>query len=350
MKGRHNGGSKIGSTGFIMLLLSCLACVYVGGRLWQDSIVRNELLELARKRAEEEKGGVSVDNSVKIQEYKEKEKRLVVLEMELAEARVRGYSSVAVPSANGTAPSQRLLAVIGINTGFGQKARRDSIRDTWMPMGSQLAALEKNKGLVIRFTVGRSANKGDMSDRAIDDENAASNDFLILENHVEGYDELPKKTKIFFATAVARWNADFYMKVDDDVYVNIDKLGSVLAGHRDKPRMYFGCMKSGEVFIEPYFRHATGQIYGLSHALALYVSINSQMLHEYRNEDVSLGSWMLGLDTLHEDERRLCCSSQGECSSRKAAGDACIGVFDWRCSGLCHSVDRMKEVHKECAG
>ena len=29
------------------------------------------------------------------------------------------------------------------------------------------------------------------------------------------------KTKIFFSTAVAKWDADFYVKVDDDVHVNL---------------------------------------------------------------------------------------------------------------------------------
>ncbi|GMP34797.1 hypothetical protein CsSME_00007521 [Camellia sinensis var. sinensis] len=37
--------------------------------------------------------------------------------------------------------------------------------------------------------------------------------------HVEGYHELPAKTKIFFSTAVPKWDADFYVKVDDDVHV-----------------------------------------------------------------------------------------------------------------------------------
>ncbi len=31
------------------------------------------------------------------------------------------------------------------------------------------------------------------------------------------------KTKTYFATAVALWDADFYVKVDDDVHVNIGK-------------------------------------------------------------------------------------------------------------------------------
>ena len=41
------------------------------------------------------------------------------------------------------------------------------------------------------------------------------------QDHVEGYLELSAKTKIYFATAVATWDADFYVKVDDDVHVNI---------------------------------------------------------------------------------------------------------------------------------
>lgn len=44
---------------------------------------------------------------------------------------------------------------------------------------------------------------------------------LFLQEHVEGYHELSAKTKIFFSTAVAKWDADFYVKVDDDVHVNL---------------------------------------------------------------------------------------------------------------------------------
>lgn len=43
------------------------------------------------------------------------------------------------------------------------------------------------------------------------------------QDHVEGYLELSAKTKTYFATAVALWDADFYVKVDDDVHVNIGK-------------------------------------------------------------------------------------------------------------------------------
>lgn len=75
---------------------------------------------------------------------------------------------------------------------------------------------------MIRFVIGHSATKGGILDRSIDTEEAETHDFLRL-NHVEGYHALSTKTRIYFATAVAMWDADFYIKVDDDVHVNLGK-------------------------------------------------------------------------------------------------------------------------------
>lgn len=43
----------------------------------------------------------------------------------------------------------------------------------------------------------------------------------ISQEHIEGYHELSAKTKSFFDAAVERWDAEFYVKVDDDVHVNL---------------------------------------------------------------------------------------------------------------------------------
>lgn len=89
-----------------------------------------------------------------------------------------------------------------------------------------------------------------------------------------------------------------------------------------------------------YFRHATGQLYAISKDLASFISLNRScfnsrptlrvrnhyilltvcvivifvicyrhVLHKYANEDVSLGSWFIGLDVQHIDDRRLCCGT-----------------------------------------
>ncbi|KAH7352870.1 hypothetical protein KP509_19G068100 [Ceratopteris richardii] len=261
--------------------------------------------------------------------------------------------------------NKKIFMVIGINTAFSSRKRRDSVRQTWMPTGEKLKQLEMEKGIVIRFVIGQGSTPNGILNRAIEAEESQHHDFLRLE-HVEGYHELSAKTKIFFATALLIWDAEFYVKVDDDVHVNLAALGSTLSKHRKKPRVYIGCMKSGPVlaqkdvkYYEPehwkfggqnnrYFKHATGQLYAISRELAIYILKNLDILHKYANEDVSLGSWLIGLSIEQIDDRRMCCSTV-ECEAKLQGGSACVASFDRTCSGICNSVERLKIVHKRCS-
>ncbi|CAO2167236.1 unnamed protein product [Urochloa humidicola] len=293
------------------------------------------------------------------------DKAVSTLEMELAVERARSVAAGG-GTAVATKPPQKAFVVIGINTAFTSRKRRDSLRDTWVPRGEKLRKLETDKGIVIRFVIGHSgAPGGGALDRALDAEEAETRDFLRLD-HAEGYHELSSKTRIYFTTAVATWDADFYVKVDDDVHLNLGMLSSRLAKHRTRPRVYVGCMKSGPVlsqkgvkYHEPeywkfgdegnkYFRHATGQIYAISKDLAAYISINQPILHRFANEDVSLGAWLIGLEVEHVDDRSMCCATPPDCEWKKRAGNVCVASFDWSCSGVCKSVDRMRHIHKAC--
>ncbi|CAL1351999.1 unnamed protein product [Linum trigynum] len=260
---------------------------------------------------------------------------------------------------------QKAFVVIGINTAFSSRKRRESVRETWMPKGEKLKALEKEKGIVIRFVIGHSATPGGVLDKALDAEQDKHNDFLRL-NHVEGYHQLSTKTRLYFSAAASIWDAHFYVKVDDDVHLNLGMLVTTLAKYRSTPRLYIGCMKSGPVlsqkgvkYHEPehwkfgeegnkYFRHATGQLYAISKDLAAYISLNSPILHRYANEDVSLGAWLIGLEVQHVDERSMCCGTPPDCEWKAEAGNVCVASFDWSCSGICKSVERMKQVHTSC--
>ena len=51
--------------------------------------------------------------------------------MELAVERARSGGGTAVASQ----PPQKAFVVIGINTAFTSRKRRDSLRDTWVPRG-----------------------------------------------------------------------------------------------------------------------------------------------------------------------------------------------------------------------
>ncbi|KAG5593313.1 hypothetical protein H5410_043827 [Solanum commersonii] len=64
-----------------------------------------------------------------------------------------------------------------------------------------------------------------------------------------------------------------------------------------------------------YFRHASGEIFAISKALAQFISINRSILRSYAHDDVSAGSWFIGLDVKYVDEGKFCCSSwsSGNC-------------------------------------
>ncbi|XP_010097879.2 hydroxyproline O-galactosyltransferase HPGT1 [Morus notabilis] len=322
----------------LLSMFATFASIYVAGRLWQDAQNRVYLIKELDKITGQGQSAISVDDTLKIIACREQLKKLSALEMELAAARQEGFTSKRTETTytNDAKSKKRPLVVVGILTKFGRDKNRDAIRKAWMGTGAALKKLENEKGIIARFVIGRSANRGDQFDRAIDNENRKTNDFIILDKHVEAPEEFPKKAKLFFAHAADKWDAEFYAKVNDDVYVNIDALGATLATHLDKPHVYIGCMKSGEVFSEPgqkwyepdwwkfgdkrsYFRHASGEMYVISQALAKFISINRSILRTYAHDDVSAGSWFIGLDVKHVDEGKFCCSSW-------SSGAICAGV------------------------
>ncbi|XP_073109137.1 hydroxyproline O-galactosyltransferase HPGT1 isoform X2 [Elaeis guineensis] len=240
--------SRISSV--MLAMFATMASFYVAGRLWQDAENRVYLIKELDRRTSQAQSAISVDDTLKVVACRHQHKRLAALEMELAAARHEGFVGSYSSETNGTNNRRRLMAVIGVITEFGRKNSRDAIRRSWLPTGPALKRLEEEKGVLVRFVIGRrcSTHRGDSFDREIDDENMHTKDFVILDNHIEASEERPKKTKLFFAHAADTWDAEFYVKVNDDVYVNIDALGVMLATHWDKPRVYMGCMKSGEVF------------------------------------------------------------------------------------------------------
>lgn len=267
---------------------------------------------------------LTVDDKLMVLGCKDLEKRIAEAEMELTLAKSQGYlKSQGLKTVSSS--DRRLLAVIGVYTGFGSRLKRNVFRGSWMPRGDALKKLEE-RGVVIRFVIGRSPNRGDSLDRNIDEENRSTKDFLILEGHEEAQEELPKKAKMFFSTAVQNWDADFYVKVDDSIDIDLEGLIELLDHRRGQEGAYIGCMKSGDVISEEgkpwyepewwkfgdektYFRHASGSLVILSKNLAQYVNINSVSLKTYAYDDTSVGSWMMGVQATYKDDSRLCCSS-----------------------------------------
>ncbi|KAH1105392.1 hypothetical protein J1N35_009160 [Gossypium stocksii] len=277
----------------VMAFFSCVAWLYVAGRLWQDAENRKLLANLLKRNIEKKPKVLTIEDKLMVLGCKDLERRIAEVEMDLTLAKSQGYLKHQLPQSESSS-QRKLLAVIGVYTGFGSYLKRNTFRGSWMPRGDALKKLEE-RGVVIRFVIGRSANRGDSLDRHIDEENSKMKDFFILEGHEEAQEELPKKIKFFFSAAVQNWDAEFYIKVDDNIDVDLEGLIGLLEHRRRQDTAYIGCMKSGEVvseegklWYEPewwkfgdeksYFRHASGSLLILSKNLAHYINTNRLML------------------------------------------------------------------------
>lgn len=70
--------------------------------------------------------------------FRSLDKTISSLEVELAVARMNKIGQQGGASGTGSAKElPKVFAVIGINTAFSSKKRRDSLRNTWMPKGEK---------------------------------------------------------------------------------------------------------------------------------------------------------------------------------------------------------------------
>lgn len=246
----------------------------------------------------------------------------------------------------------KLLGFVGIQTGFDSVDRRAALRSTWFPSDPDgLLRLEQATGLAFRFVIGRSKDAGKMA--RLHKEIDKYRDFMLIDVEEE-YLKLNYKTISYFKAAFKLFEADYYVKADDDIYLRPDRLATLLATERTHSSTYIGCMKKGPVITDPklkwyeksghligneYFLHAYGPIYVLSaEVVASLAEAKNNSLRMFTNEDVTIGSWMLAMNVQHEDNRELC---EPQCSPTS------IAVWDIpKCSGLCNPAIRMRELHK----
>lgn len=277
--------------------------------------------------------------------------------------------SWATPDSTVTAgdhPRPRATVMIGVQTGYSAGAawtgpkydyvlRRQALRSTWFPPSqAALDALQASSGVVLRFVVGSTSDSAAAA--IIADEETKYGGFMRLPIE-EAYLSLTNKTLTFFRQAIATWDVDYVMKVDDDVYLRVDRVPLAVLQWKERAADYIGCMKRGPIFKTPnmkwyepqhsligdnYFTHCWGTTYVLSgRAAAMIGGVNPQNLRFFANEDVTVGAWMLALNVHHLDDRRLCETS---CT------DSAISVFDMpKCAGLCEPAEQLPKLHASAA-
>lgn len=290
-----------------------------------------------------------------------------VVDSSKVEAKIRAVIDHSIQGVHlGLGERPKVKVFVGVFTGFndpGRQAsksdpdkydymkRRQVLRQTWFPgTMKEKVRLEWEKGIVVRFVVGHSLDP--KQEEAMGQEEADHQDFIRIPI-IESYYGLTNKTKNFFVTAAALYDADWYVKVDDDVYLMVER---ILLAAKQWAKMgagYIGCMKHGYVWkeedtrwFEPkhlllgneYYLHAYGSIYVMSKRTVEDVIVrNFNNLRYFANEDTTVGSWMLGHNVTHFEDMRLCAT---RCSERA------VGILRNECAGLCEPLKDLKLVHE----
>ena len=285
-------------------------------------------------------------------------------------------------SSSSTKKHQRdILAVVGVFTSFLEQppkrdsfTRRDALRSTWFPPNEEaIDAMFNKHGIIMRFVLGQQAEpRNERLERRIDIEEERTGSFLRLA-HVEDYHALPRKTLKFFHKVSSLFPEALYViKVDDDVYANVDRLPQAIRQWEEDRQDYVSCMKTGKIFTDPwqrwyepqhallgagafanqppstqqlYFLHAWGSAYAISMRAANALSALAVLdlpMRLLANEDTTLGLWMLAMNMRHGDDRRMC---------EKTCSETSVIVYDMpTCAGLCHPVsDALHTLHESAA-
>lgn len=259
-------------------------------------------------------------------------------------------------------PENEVNVFVGIQTGYTSQGyektdydyqlRRKTIRETWFKSGdAKLKSLLEKHQIVVKFIVGHHPFSKD-DEKKMDKEMEKHQDILKLDIKEE-YNNLVEKSREFFRVVLERYNPNFIIKVDDDVYVKLNRLPSVAFQWSLDKIDYTGCMKTGAIQTDKqykwyeeqhavlgdntYFTHTWGSMYVLSNrAVRSMLQIKKENLRYLANEDVTIGMWMLALDMKHFDDRRMCESS---------CGLGGVGLMDLPHPGLEPVVKRMLELH-----
>lgn len=258
-------------------------------------------------------------------------------------------------------PRQPILAFVGVQTGFttdprpkyNYEARRRALRASWFPSGrAELERVEREQGIVVRFVAGSSADAA--LEAALSAEAEQHGDFLRLPHLIEGYAGLPTKTLRFLRAVTERYEPQYILKVDDDVFLRLDRLPHAARQWSEAGADYVGCFKTGAIMTSPrwrwyepqhallgggsYFAHCWGSAYAVSGGVAAdLAAMREGALRHFANEDVTIGAWMLAFNTTPYDDRRMC---EANCTATS------LVVYDFpQCAGLCDPAADLPRLH-----
>jgi len=144
---------------------------------------------------------------------------------------------------------------------------------------------------------------------------------ILLLNLTDVYRNVPVKLLYFFKWVDDQFDFDLLVKTDDDCYLNIPSILKLLGASKlnrneiwwygnfrfNWPLDKFGKWAELEYSGSVYPAFACGSGYILSKEVVKWIALNSEYLHCYQGEDVSMGIWLAALNPHLERDKRWTC-------------------------------------------
>ena len=191
-----------------------------------------------------------------------------------------------------------VLVVIVLSSVNGRD-RRDAIRQTWMK-GYQ----GRDRTVLVTFAIG-TLGLSPLSLEALNSEQEAYHDLLLLSDLKEAYSNLTRKVLYSFMWADRHLKFDYLMKCDDDTFVILDAVLEELSKRISNRSFYWGFFdgrasvkRQGKwaehdwFLCDRYLPYALGGGYVISADLVHRIAMNADGLQFYNSEDVSVGVWL----------------------------------------------------------
>ncbi|CAI5441162.1 unnamed protein product [Caenorhabditis angaria] len=188
---------------------------------------------------------------------------------------------------------------------------RQNVRNTWLELSKKGPSVYIHK-----FVIGTAGLDTEIISK-LKSENEQFNDLVLLEKLEEGYSGLARKTLSAMQFAFENFRFQYLLKVDVDTFVRITPFLTALKTVQH-PMLYWGFLdgrakpfRKGK-WKEPewnlcdrYLPYQLGGGYVLSYELVKYLAVNSRLFRMYKNEDVSVGAWLAGLDVKYVHDPRF---------------------------------------------
>ena len=175
-----------------------------------------------------------------------------------------------------------------------------------------------------RFVLGRSNIPANLSQQ-LNEEAAKFGDMMILPDNPDTALDLTQRTIESFQLAAQVDKSSYILKCDEDSYVDIARVASILQARDREPPLYWGELLTWEIYTEGlygekqytvcdrYLTYALGGGYVLSRDLMLLLVDNAPYLQRYVSEDVSMGAWLApyNVERIHDTRFNTGADSRG---------------------------------------